>query len=71
MNISEANAVNTVLSWVTALSLYEVDSSVDHPTGDELVTAAQFLAGRAHAALGAGPTGDEVAAQVQLTLDES
>lgn len=71
MNISEANAVNTVLSWVTALSLYELGNDVDHPTGDELVDAAQFLAGRAHAALGAGPTGDEVAGQVTLMLDES
>lgn len=71
MNITEAKHTQDLIAWITALSLFEHDRSViDLPTDSELTEAAVYLAGRAHAALGAGPTISDVATCMTLLLDE-
>lgn len=50
MNISEANAFNTLMRAVT----------LEGPTVDEAVEAAAFLMDRARNTLGAGPTGQDI-----------
>jgi len=67
MNISEATATQTLLDWLTSLTLHEV-----HPAcqvdGASLTDAVDILATRAHRALGAGPTAAQVRAQMRTVL---
>lgn len=52
MNVTEANATQTVLAWVLALQL--VETSPAAPTDEQLRQAVALLAERSHKALGAG-----------------
>lgn len=54
MNTAEATAVNTLLDWL----LERPDGAA--PTSDQGADAAEYLAKRAHATLGAGITPDVI-----------
>ncbi|TDB86467.1 hypothetical protein E1264_17875 [Actinomadura sp. KC216] len=58
MTISEAQAVNTILRWITGQRGGEDGRPA---TGDRARTEAMWLASRAHAVLGAGLTATDVA----------
>jgi hypothetical protein len=61
MTIEQASAVNVVLRDLLARHRAEEESSDDlSPEPPELISAAALLADKAHKALGAGLTGDQV-----------
>lgn len=67
MNKREAVAVQALLDWMLALTLWEIDDPADHLADDELVRIVGVLADRSHAALGAGLRQDEaIAAAMRL-----
>ena len=67
MNKREAVAVQALLDWVLALTLWEVDTPADHLTDDELIRIIGVLADRSSTALGAGlRQGDAIAAAMRM-----
>jgi hypothetical protein len=70
VNVAEATAASVVAEFVADLSLFELREGehTDDARLARVADAAAFLAGRAHARLGAGPSGDDVHEQVRLAF---
>ena len=67
MNLTEARAVQELLDWLTSSVAFEVhpDCLVDDAS---LTDAVDILARRAHKALGAGPTAEQVGRAMRRLL---
>lgn len=67
MNRGEAIAVQTLLTWVVALQVWDVDLDRSDITDAELVRVIGVLADRSHTTLGAGLTqGDAIVAAIRM-----